>query len=406
MQLTTDTKPAARRLFALALMVLSTCLSAADALEPDPFAHGWQAFEAGDYAQALSIWQKLAEQGDNNARINLGIMYDHGKGVDPDPHQAATWYQIAGAGGHAAAQFNLGLMYTEGRGVEQSPVKAAYWLLQAAEQGLADAQYRLATHLHTTQGIPRNSEVVQHWLSMAAAQGHSDAVAMLAGVAHGSVRVESPDRQTGFSAGTAWPITSGYVVTNNHVVADVDEVGLIDVAGREVRASVVLRDETHDLALLGVNDFENLPPALPLAEAPTRLGSSVFTIGYPRIDIMGRTPKLTDGIISAINGFRDDPGSYQISVPIQPGNSGGPLLNMAGEVVGVVASMLGVADGSAEPQVFANINYAIKVDVLRRMLPLLPRQDAVLEELPGVRANLSDLAARIQGSVLIVMVSD
>jgi hypothetical protein len=71
-----------------------------------------------------------------------------------------------------------------------------------------------------------------------------------------------------------------------------------------------------------------------------------------------------------------------------------------------MASMLGATNGDSEPLFLPNVNYAIKVDVLRRLLPLLPQYRTALEELPGSPATLADLADRIQGSVLIVMVAE
>lgn len=398
---------------ALTLLLCSAGLSAA--VPPpteDPFTLGWHAFEAGDYSRARSLWLPLAEQGDRHAQSNLGFMYEYGQGVARDEQQAAHWYRQSARNGLAAAQFNLALMYADGRGIRQDFPRATYWFQQAAEQGLADAQYQLAAHLQQHMGVPHTSAAVQRWLTRAAEQGQAEARATLAAnndavplasAAHTAAWEDSSDDLTHFSAGTAWPVASGYAVTNHHVVSGVEQVMLIDIAGTELSATVARRDPEHDLALLRVSQPDSLPPALPLASSGPRPGSRVFTIGYPRLDIMGRTPKLSDGIISSLSGFQDDPDSYQISVPIQPGNSGGPLLDMSGAVVGVVASMLGAYDDSGEPQVLPNVGYAIKVEVLRSMLP---QQTAAPGQLPVAAASLADLAERIQGSVLIVMVAD
>jgi S1-C subfamily serine protease len=398
------------------LLLCPACLPAATPSPPgDRFTQGWHAFEAGDHSRALSIWLPLAEQGDRHAQSNLGFMYEYGQGVARDEQQAAHWYRRSASNGLAAAQFNLALMYADGRGIRQDLPRATYWFQQAAEQGLADAQYQLAEHLQQHMGVPRSSAAVHGWLNRAAKQGQRDARATLAAnndttplasVAHTAEREDSGDSLVRFSTGTAWPVTSGYAVTNNHVVAGVEQVQLIDVTGREVTASVALRDAAHDLALLRVSEPGSLPPALPLASTSQRPGSRVFTIGYPRIDIMGRTPKLSDGIISSLTGYRDDPDSYQVSVPVQPGNSGGPLLNMDGEVVGVVASMLGAWNATDEPQVLPNVSYAIKVEVLSSLLPLVQQQADAPEQRPASPAALADLTERIQGSVLIVMVAD
>ena len=409
--------PSGTQIMAALLLLLCPAIFAAAPLPPadDPFTLGWHAFEAGDYSRALSLWLPLAEQGDMHAQSNLGFMYEYGQGMAMDAQQAVHWYRQSARSGLAVAQLNLALMYANGGGIRKDPLRAAYWFRQAAEQGLADAQYQLAEHLQHYMGVPRSSAAVHGWLTRAAEQGQSEArsalaanndTVPLASVAHTSEGEDSGDDLTSFSVGTAWPVASGYAVTNNHVVADTEHVQLIDVTGTQLTASVVLRDAEHDLALLRVSESGSLPPALPLASDGPRPGSRVFTIGYPRIDIMGRTPKLSDGIISSLNGYQDDPDSYQISVPIQPGNSGGPLLNMDGAVVGVVASMLGTYGDTAEAQVLPNVSYAIKVEVLRNLLPQVLRQTATAEQLPVSPAPLADLAERIQASVLIVMVAD
>jgi S1-C subfamily serine protease len=121
---------------------------------------------------------------------------------------------------------------------------------------------------------------------------------------------------------------------------------------------------------------------------------------------MGTTPKLSLGIISGVNGLYDDPASYQISVPVQPGNSGGPLLNMQGEVVGLITSMLGTiesADGKTLP--IPNINYALKADRIEKLLLDLPPpqgRETDVTVLTSGRDSLEALANRIQNSVMIV----
>jgi S1-C subfamily serine protease len=217
-------------------------------------------------------------------------------------------------------------------------------------------------------------------------------------------RKAASEQSGDISIGTAWPIASGYVVTNNHVVSESSEVILVSTSGRQMRAWAVIRDELHDIAFLEVKDLQELPPALPLAASQARLGASVFTIGFPLADVMGATPKLSDGIISGVYGLNDDPESYQTTVPIQPGNSGGPLINMKGEVVGVVKSMLGIRDETnGIIHMLHNISCVLKIRCVRDLFALLPRQDAVIRSLPNDSDSLEELAERIQASVLIVI---
>ena len=208
----------------------------------------------------------------------------------------------------------------------------------------------------------------------------------------------------GASLGTAWPLASGFVVTNSHVVAGSRKIALLDQTGAKFAAWPVLRDDVNDLVFLQVDKPQKLPAALPLAEARTRLGSSVFTIGFPRIDVMGKTPKLSNGVISGLQGLRDDPCSYQTTVPIQPGNSGGPIFNLNGEVVGIVASMVGIRDeASGAISQLPNISCAIKIECLKELFPHLPAHGTDINSLPSDPGDLESIAQRVQNSVLIVV---
>ncbi|MDX1764207.1 MAG: trypsin-like peptidase domain-containing protein, partial [bacterium] len=369
--------------------------------------------------EALRIWVPLAEAGDSNAQINLGVMYDYGKGVPRNPELAIKWYGAAAEQNNCVALYNLGAMYAQGRCLTQDVGRAAQLYEKAAEQGLAIAQYTLGMLYISGNGVSRDPEKARFWLQEAAKQNCEEARQQLAAM-DASLHSVTADRDGSFepsggteftsfapsrgaSVGTAWPIAAGYAVTNNHVVSATNDVVLVNTDGEEIPASVVVRDEINDIALVSVGNSKELPPALPLSRSHARLGASVFTIGFPRIDEMGKTPKITDGIVSAVNGYQDDPRFYQISVPIQPGNSGGPLLNMKGEVVGLVSAMLGSANPSTgETHFLPNVNYALKIAAVQDLLKHLPSKTRRLPELPKRSDNLEGLAARIQASVLIV----
>lgn len=103
------------------------------------------------------------------------------------------------------------------------------------------------------------------------------------------------------------------------------------------------------------------------------MGESVFTIGYPTPVLQGASPKFTRGDISSLTGFQDDPRIYQISVPVQPGNSGGPLVDMQGNVKGIVLAVLDAKTAfritGAIPQ---NVNYAIKGFYAQALVDSMP----------------------------------
>jgi serine protease Do len=163
------------------------------------------------------------------------------------------------------------------------------------------------------------------------------------------------------SNGTGFFISSdGWVLTNDHVVRYVDTVDIRCVDGVIRQARVVKKDAGSDLALL---KCDWTPSSwLTLSTDKIDMGAEVFTIGFPNMTIQGIAPKFTDGRISSLSGFRDDPKGFQISVPVQPGNSGGPLIHFAsGTVAGVINARLSGEDAD-------NVSYAIKGEVVRAFL--------------------------------------
>lgn len=207
-------------------------------------------------------------------------------------------------------------------------------------------------------------------------------------------------------SGTAWVVAPGYVVTNHHVIKGARDIRLFLSDGEELKARPVVVDSVHDLAVLSVDSPERLPPGIPVSIDPVGLGTEVSTIGYPIIPLLGIKPKMTSGIVSSTAGPRDEAGIYQISVPVQRGNSGGPLLNMNGEAIAVTAFKL---DAKVifkwTNDLPENVNYAMKASHLAALLASLPMPERPISELSRKQGTLADLAARIQHSVLIVLVS-
>lgn len=204
--------------------------------------------------------------------------------------------------------------------------------------------------------------------------------------------------------GTGWPIQFGYIVTNQHVINGKKKITAILSTGKNIPATILIEDKINDLALLQVNNPKYLPDALPLSNSVAKTGAKVFTIGYPHPDIMGQKAKLSEGIINADTGYMDDARTLQISVPIQSGNSGGPLLNMNGEVVGIVTSKLSAVKmfkwTGDLPQ---NVNYAIKISYLNALLNSIKQQSSRIKVLPTKQADLESLATRIQNSMILII---
>lgn len=169
------------------------------------------------------------------------------------------------------------------------------------------------------------------------------------------------ERNAGF--GTGFLVSSeGDFLTNDHVVAGCSSVSIDGVP-----ATVVARDEAFDLALLRVAAPIAAEPAR-FAAKPARLNSDVTVIGYPLPDLLGGL-NVTRGAVTSLKGIGGDSVQMQISAPVQPGNSGGPVVNAAGQVVGVVVAKLDaqmVAEATGDiPQ---NINFAIRAEIAKLFL--------------------------------------
>jgi len=167
----------------------------------------------------------------------------------------------------------------------------------------------------------------------------------------------------------------GHVATNYHVVEDAKKIVLEFYQNGEKKsydAEVVLSDKTNDLSVLKIKDEKfslNKPLPYELNFDIQDVGSKVFALGYPMTDVLGSDIKYTEGSISSKTGIEGDITSYQISVPIQPGNSGGPLFNEDGNIVGITSSILNRTLFESE-----NVNYAIKLSYLKNLMDILPKK--------------------------------
>jgi S1-C subfamily serine protease len=176
---------------------------------------------------------------------------------------------------------------------------------------------------------------------------------------------------------------NGYLLTCFHVVTNAASIQVGTKHGL-FNAELVQSDPDKDVALLKVTGtFFSLPLA---SSNSVSLGESVFTIGFPRPDLQGWQPKLTRGEISSLSGMQDNPDDYQISVPVQPGNSGGALLDEHGNVVGIVSATLRASEADIQNRIAPeNVNYAIKISCAKTSLDSVP--DGLLKL---KSANLSD----------------
>lgn len=166
-------------------------------------------------------------------------------------------------------------------------------------------------------------------------------------------------------SGTGFALKDGYIVTNYHVIDGAKSITVNGINGNFntlYHAVVVGADKVNDLALLKISDssftnFGSIPYSI--SATTSEVGEDIYVLGYPLTATMGDEIKLTTGVISSKSGFQGDVALYQVSAPIQPGNSGGPLFDKKGNVIGVV---------SAKHTGAENVGYAIKTIYLRNLV--------------------------------------
>jgi TPR repeat protein len=382
-----------------------------------------------DPKEAVKWYSKAAEQGFAIAQYNLGVHYNDGNGVKKDNPEAVNWYRKAAQQGLASAQFNLGSCYFNGEGIGKDDTEAAKWFLKAAEQGDVGAQFSIGLCCATGNGTPKDYVEAYKWCNLSAARGDEQAKRLLGDLEKSMTRNQIAEGQqlarefkprkapaSGSDAsrssiiasrpefsGTGFFISEyGYFVTSGHVVRDSGPIRLVTSAGL-ISAKVVKVDAANDLALLKAEgSFSSLPVA---ASRGVKLGCTVATVGFPNIGLQGFAPKLAKGEIASLSGAGDDARYFQISVPVQPGNSGGALVDERGNVLGVVSAKLSaraaLASSGALPE---NVNYAVKSSYLLSFLESVPEVSAKLKEVSTKEMKFEDVVKAAEHAAVLVLV--
>ena len=380
-----------------------------------------------DYAEAVKWFRKAAEQGDAEAQFNLGNHYIDGRGVAQDYTEAAKWYGKAANRGVAQAQSNLGVCYYNGEGVSQDYAEAVKWFRKSANQGNAQAQYNLGHSYGKGVGVTQNDLEAYIWSSLAAAQGVKNAPKnrdiyasrmsreeIIEGQRRAAAfvpRIETPGSSSdnltsptnpSFTGSGFFITADGYLISNYHVVKDAAKVRLVTSAGL-IDAKVVKVDAANDLALLKVDGrFAPLPIT---SSRSVKLGGTVATVGFPNTGMQGFAPKFARGEIASLAGASDDARYFQISVPVQPGNSGGALVDEHGNVVGVVSAKLNAAVAlAASGALPENVNYAVKSSFLLSFLESVPEVSDKLKTPNTAEEKFSDMVKSAQDAAVLVLV--
>jgi S1-C subfamily serine protease len=371
---------------------------------------------AKDQAEAVKWYRKAAEQNLPQAQLGLAACYDNGWGVKMDHAQAAKLDRKAAEQNYSPAQAKLGGRYARGEAVAKDYVEAYKWSLLAAGQGDWMAKNEIQglekvmsrAEIAEGQKLARNFNHELEYTGFYSYDGYGNMVAW-----NPKSRERPPtgsdSSDTGIAAtrpessGTGFFITEdGYLVTNQHVAGKGAQVRLVTASGL-IAAKVVHVDTANDLALLKAEGkFASLPVA---ASRAVMLGRTVATVGFPNIGLQGFAPKLAKGEIASLSGAQDDPRYFQISVPVQPGNSGGALVDEHGNVVGVVAAKLSAkAALSTSGELPENVNYAVKSSLLLSFLESAPQASAKLKGPNTKEQNFEDIVKSIEQATVLVLV--
>ena len=186
------------------------------------------------------------------------------------------------------------------------------------------------------------------------------------------------------TAGSGFSVSDdGFVLTNRHVVEECQRVTVDDRGSAVVKAL----DNINDLALL---KFDGKTRAMPFRSTSPGLGQSVFALGFPYAGVLGAGVKFTDGVISSLSGPENDTRYLQVTAPVQPGNSGGPLVDAEGLVVGVVTARIEDVAGSPAQ----NVNFAIRGNLAEAFLTANGVKPVVVQSKSPLSS--SEIASRAQ----------
>jgi uncharacterized protein len=385
-----------------------------------------------DERAAFGWYQKAANQDNSQAQFNLGTMYLNGRGVEKNDRLAAEWIKKSADQGYAAAYNNLGFMHASGQGVVKSEHQAIEWYRKSATHGYARGQGNLASMYEKGLGGEVNIGLAYFWYLLAlktdsalAQQFDPNKATMqkLESLLTSQQRIEvqatasawivgglepvfkfkvMPAPQTApyvapanptprpsphpaprvtpipapqitpsvpstpapigaaKSSGSGFRVSTTQVVTNAHVV-----VGCSRLRVNGLAANLQISDRQVDLALITVNGLAGT--IANIRSDAVRVGEDVAVAGYPLRGLLSGF-NITRGNVSSLTGLGGARWLFQITAPVQPGNSGGPLVDGAGNVAGAVVSKLSWKAAIALDDIPQNVNFAVNLGALQSFL--------------------------------------
>ncbi|UCE66351.1 MAG: trypsin-like peptidase domain-containing protein [Candidatus Zixiibacteriota bacterium] len=326
---------------------------------------------------------------------NLGVVWNHPVYGETKPHVKSNAYRLAIMKDTTSENYQFRTIVLESEYEEWEPGflkaklrKTAYesiydgiWYMQDFEKNNANFsmdESGLLKSRHTN--LVGSMEVATEVILMKAYPVYAD----------GQYKLPELDKEAE-SYGSGFLLSKfGYVVTNYHVVEDAEKIEVI-LPDKNLKFAVKVEaeDKKNDIVILRMNDLDlpdyfnrEFPFSLGNSDS-VKVGEEVFTLGYPIGNIMGTSSRLSTGVVNSLYGIQDDDRLFQISNPVLPGNSGGPLFNSRGEVVGLVVSSLNAKliyqTLGIVPQ---NVNFAIKAQYLENLIQKLKYNKSIFERVP------------------------
>lgn len=396
---------------------------------------------APDYAEALRQFKECAAAGVSACIRNIGFLYYAGHGVKRDHKKARDYIGTAAAMLDPSAAYIFGRMHENGEGGLQDFEEAALWYWKAAELGSPEGQRALSQLYQDGRGVERDLIEAHKWLNLAVtgiddsdkqetwARERDVLAAEMPSAelneAQRRARIWQPMTTTELSkrltessaerdiadnkapappplgdpaligAGSGfWVSPEGHLVTAKHVVEECVKVRVIDSGADRGVAVILAQDPNADVALLKAD----VRPArfATFRRTPSRQGEDVLVYGFPLGGTLASSGVSTTGTINALAGIGNDPSLVQISAPVQPGNSGGPMVDTSGHVLGVVVSKLdAVKIATAIGDIPQNVNFAVKSSLAMNLLDAAGVPYAISAS--DVRLNNADLSQQVRG---------
>lgn len=362
-----------------------------------------------NFTEAKKWFDYASQKGESSGEYNLGVAYLKGEGTPIDLPEAIRYFQTAAEHGSGPAMVQLAMMHRAGTGgLTPNDEEAARLARSAAIQGYGPGQGLIAIFYRDGTGVEPNDILTYEWASLASARLQGQAAETIRNIRDQTARHLSPAALAAAQVTTAnWkpgqdlvppapdpgapsaPSLRGngsgliigkepYVVTAHHVISACREIKLRDADGdKSAVTHVVARDKASDLALLAGVEFGS---PLKMRASPARLGETVTSFGFPLSNLLASSGNLTTGTVSSTTGMQGDSKTFQFTAPVQPGNSGGPIVDEYGNLIGVAVGKLNaVAIAEATGDIPQNVSFATNAERVRSLL-----------DANGVRYDLAD----------------